>query len=88
MVSGLEHRPCEERLRQLGLFRLEKRRPRCEPNTVYKYLKCGSQADGVRLFSVKPSDRTKGNRQKLQHRKFYTNMKKNFITLRMTEHRN
>lgn len=44
------------------------------------------QADGARLFSAVPSNRTRGNEHKLQHRKFQTNARKNFFRLRVTEH--
>jgi len=35
---------------------------------------------------VVASNRTRGNGHKLKHRKFQLNMKKNFFTLRVTEH--
>jgi len=44
--------------------------------------------NGAIVFSVVPSDRTRDNRHILKHRKFCLNMKKNFFTLRMTEHWN
>lgn len=44
---------------------------------VYKYLICGSQVDGAKIFSMLPSDRTKDNGLNLEHRKFHTYVKKN-----------
>jgi len=58
MIKGLEHLPYEERLSNLGLFNLEKKRLRGDFINVYKYLKCGSQRDTANLFSVVCRDRT------------------------------
>ena len=87
MMRVLEYLSYEERLRELGLFSV-KRRLRGDLINAYKYFKDGCQEDGAKLFSVVPSDRTRGSGYKLKHRKFYLNMRKNFFPLRATEHWN
>ena len=88
MMRGLEHLCYEERLRERGLFSLEKRKLRGDLVNASKHLQGGCQEDGARLFPVVPSDRTRGNGHKLKQRKLQLNMKKNFFTLRVTEHWN
>jgi len=54
---------------------------------MYKYLKKVLIEDRVRLISVVKSGRTRGNGHNLKHRRFHLNMRKRFITVKVTEHR-
>ena len=47
---GLEHLSCEDRLRQLGLFSLEKRRLQGDLTAAFQYLKGAYKKAGGGLF--------------------------------------
>jgi len=57
-VKGLEGKTCEEWLRSLVLFSLEKRRLRGDLTTVYKFLKEGRGGGRAGLLSLVTSNRT------------------------------
>jgi len=56
-INGLKDLSSEERLRELRLLSLEKRRFLGDLIIVYKYLKEGCKEDRARLVSVVPSAR-------------------------------
>jgi len=60
MIRGLEHLSYEERLRQLGLFSLEKRSLRGDLIAVFQYLKVAYKKTGEGLFTRAYSERTRG----------------------------
>ena len=61
MIRGLEQLSYEERLRELGLCSLEKRRLWGDLIVAFQYLKGAYKQEGERLFMRVDGDRTRGN---------------------------
>ena len=68
MVRGLEHLSHEERLRELALFSLEKKRLQGDLIVAFQYLKGGYKEDGGRIFIRIRGDRMRGEGFKVKER--------------------
>ena len=93
MIKGLKHFPYEEKLSNLCLFSLGKRKLRRNLIKAYKYLKTGGrQIDKASFFSlmcvIANLDMTRSNGLKHEHRKFCTKMRKNLFVVWVAEHWN
>lgn len=76
MIKGLKNLTHKERLKELGLFSLKKRRVKWDLIHVYGYLLSGRKEDGGRFFSVVLTGKTKTNKYKLKDRKLYLHIRK------------
>ncbi|GAB0187282.1 hypothetical protein GRJ2_001193500 [Grus japonensis] len=88
MMKGLGSLPYEERLRELSLFSLEKRRLRGDLITMFQYLKSGYKEDGDSLLTRRHMEKTRGNGYKLLLGRFQLDTRRKFFTMRIISHWN
>ena len=70
MLRGLQHLSYKDRLRELGLFSLEKRRLWGDLIAAFQYLKGAYKQEGSQLFGRGDNSRTRGNGFKLKEGRF------------------
>jgi len=70
------------KLKELGLFSLEKRRLRAGPRIVFQCLKGGYREDREYLFTRSHMEKTSGNGYKLQQERFHLNIRTKLFTVR------
>jgi len=88
MIRGLKCLSCEDRLRELVLFSLEKRRLGGDLKAAFQYLKGAYRKDGEGLFTRVCSDRSRANDSKLKEGRFRLDIRKKFFTMRVVRHWN
>ena len=86
MIPGMEYLPYGDRLRELGLFSMEKRRLQGDVRAAFQYLKGGCKKERDRIFSRVCCGRTRGNRFKLKEGRFRLDIRKKFFTVRAVKH--
>ena len=83
MIRGLEYLPCEDRLRELVLFSLEKRRLQGDLIAAFQYLKGAYKQEESQLFERVDNSRTRGNGFNLWEGRLRLGVRGKFFTMRM-----
>ena len=76
----------EEKLRELRMFSLKKRRPWGELPAAFQYLKGSFRNDREQLLDRADNDRTRGNDFKLKEVTFRLDIRRKVFTQRMVRH--
>ncbi|XP_059576183.1 uncharacterized protein LOC132247417 [Alligator mississippiensis] len=82
MIQGQQGRPYNERLWDLNLFSLHKRRLRGDLVTVYKLTRGDQKSLRETLFPLAPPRITRNNGHKLLESRFRLDIRKNYFTVR------
>ncbi|PKU46694.1 hypothetical protein llap_3011 [Limosa lapponica baueri] len=88
VIRGLEHLSYEDRLREFGLFSLEKSRLLGDLIALFWYLKRAYRKEGEGLFIKKCTNKMRGNGFKLKEGRFRLDIRKKFFTVRVVRHWN
>jgi len=88
MIRGLEYLSYEDRLKELRLFSLEKRRLWGDLRAAFQFLKGAYRKGGEGLFTRVSSDRKRENSSELKEGRFRLDIRKKFFTMRVVKHWN
>jgi len=86
MIQGMEHLYYGERLRELGLFSLEKRRLQGDLTAAFQYQKGACKKAGEGFFTRAHRDRTRGNGFNPKDGRFRLDVSKMFFIMRVVRH--
>ena len=86
MIRGLEHLCSEEKLRELGLFSLQKRSLQRDHRAAFQYLNRAYKKDRGGYFTRACGDRTRSNGFKVKVGRFRADVRKKLFTLRVVRH--
>ena len=87
-IQGMECLSYVDRLRELGLFRLEKRKLQGDLIAAFQYLKGSNRKEEDRLLCRVCGDRTRRNGFRLKEGRFKLDLRKKSFTVRVVRHWN
>jgi len=83
MIRGLRHLPYEDRLRELGLFSLEKRRLRGDLIAAFQCITGANKQEGSQVLERVDNSRTRESGFKLKEGIFGLDIRGKFFTMRV-----
>uniref|UniRef100_A0A8C5R698 Reverse transcriptase domain-containing protein n=1 Tax=Leptobrachium leishanense TaxID=445787 RepID=A0A8C5R698_9ANUR len=85
MVYGLKEKSYQERLNDLNMYSLEKRRDRGDMIETFKYVKGIHKVEEGSIFKRKQSSKTRGHSLRLEGQRFKSNIRKHYFTERVVD---